>query len=914
MRIRFACPACSQSYTAHPKLAGRELICRKCGLQMIIPEQTDSPPSAPPDPDSVEVDPRELPGQPKDNPFDFASPTQPASSPSPDPASIPEVLPVTAPPRRSFGEILLDPRTIYLLLLSGASLLVVGIVTLLYVNDLLTPPLLAIILGTANVAVLGAGLYLRRYTRYAVAGMALTLLACGVMPLNLWYYHANNLLTFGDYLWVPALIISALYFTSAVVLQDERFVYVFIAGVALTGLLIIADLPPSPQRFWETSFPATWLVLLGLAAVHTERAFLDHDGPFSRSRFGKAFFHAGLLSLAVGLLMVLIAYVGGDWGYEAFFKPFYEAWKMQPSPIVDEQRWLALLLILAGIYAAFYSDAFVVKSVRLSLVVPALLVWATVLAYQVIGLTLTAEVVAITLAAFSVPQSLLRIPARDYLASTRLFAIQALLLLFIALVVAFYKWSYAYATAWEGASGKIQLAEHLDWSLPLALLIIAIACRVSFENCRWDRPLAHLESFTASMEAMALLIAVSTSLSFLGVQPYVHQAVILMTIPLGYIAGAYAYQQTNLRGGMRVGAYVAMALILCFGVFALESLYAGARDAAHLFWALLFAMTAAFFALAALIDGRMSNLIGSAFGLGAALWEVVAFLDLPAEYIWTLTTAVALSLLAYQRFASDRCENTPEQLSGLEKIGHVVGLLACLGVALMIWFNLIAEGLASNGADSIHGIIVGGLQALLAGVGTSITTHPSLRRVYGIAAIILVALTIMSAVVLFDLSFWQKVELASVLIGLALLSIGHYAWYLEAEREDPVATLALLFGSLFFGVPLAIATWVDRYNDVFRILNEVGFLAGAVLLLLSGLILRLKATTIVGGTLTALYFLTLLIFVPWTRMSFLAIMMIVGGTLVFLVGLGLSIFRERLLALPDQIKRREGVFRVLDWR
>jgi hypothetical protein len=275
---------------------------------------------------------------------------------------------------------------------------------------------------------------------------------------------------------------------------------------------------------------------------------------------------------------------------------------------------------------------------------------------------------------------------------------------------------------------------------------------------------------------------------------------------------------------------------------------------------------------------------------------------------------VALSLLAYQRFASDRCENTPEQLSGLEKIGHVVGLLACLGVALMIWFNLIAEGLASNGADSIHGIIVGGLQALLAGVGTSITTHPSLRRVYGIAAIILVALTIMSAVVLFDLSFWQKVELASVLIGLALLSIGHYAWYLEAEREDPVATLALLFGSLFFGVPLAIATWVDRYNDVFRILNEVGFLAGAVLLLLSGLILRLKATTIVGGTLTALYFLTLLIFVPWTRMSFLAIMMIVGGTLVFLVGLGLSIFRERLLALPDQIKRREGVFRVLDWR
>jgi hypothetical protein len=28
----------------------------------------------------------------------------------------------------------------------------------------------------------------------------------------------------------------------------------------------------------------------------------------------------------------------------------------------------------------------------------------------------------------------------------------------------------------------------------------------------------------------------------------------------------------------------------------------------------------------------------------------------------------------------------------------------------------------------------------------------------------------------------------------------------------------------------------------------------------------------------------------------------------------LSVYRERLLALPDRIKRHEGVFRVLGWR
>jgi hypothetical protein len=34
----------------------------------------------------------------------------------------------------------------------------------------------------------------------------------------------------------------------------------------------------------------------------------------------------------------------------------------------------------------------------------------------------------------------------------------------------------------------------------------------------------------------------------------------------------------------------------------------------------------------------------------------------------------------------------------------------------------------------------------------------------------------------------------------------------------------------------------------------------------------------------------------------------------FGAGLLLSLYRDRLLALPEWIKRREGVFRVLTWR
>ena len=31
-------------------------------------------------------------------------------------------------------------------------------------------------------------------------------------------------------------------------------------------------------------------------------------------------------------------------------------------------------------------------------------------------------------------------------------------------------------------------------------------------------------------------------------------------------------------------------------------------------------------------------------------------------------------------------------------------------------------------------------------------------------------------------------------------------------------------------------------------------------------------------------------------------------------GLVLSIYRDKLLSLPDQIRRREGIFRIFDWR
>jgi hypothetical protein len=65
-----------------------------------------------------------------------------------------------------------------------------------------------------------------------------------------------------------AVLISVLYGLAVVILKDEVFVWFFSAGVTMTGLLIFMNLPPSPQKFWETSSPATLMVVLGLIGIH----------------------------------------------------------------------------------------------------------------------------------------------------------------------------------------------------------------------------------------------------------------------------------------------------------------------------------------------------------------------------------------------------------------------------------------------------------------------------------------------------------------------------------------------------------------------------------------------------------------------------------------------------------------------
>jgi hypothetical protein len=131
-----------------------------------------------------------------------------------------------------------------------------------------------------------------------------------------------------------------------------------------------------------------------------------------------------------------------------------------------------------------------------------------------------------------------------------------------------------------------------------------------------------------------------------------------------------------------------------------------------------------------------------------------------------------------------------------------------------------------------------------------------------------------------------------------------------------MVTFGMAFGSVLTAMPLAIAVLIYRYKPEFSGPNELGLLLVGVLLLGTGFMFQIRSTTITGAASLFLYLVTLILFAQehLKKIQTAALWIIVGGAAIFTAGLVLSVYRDRLLALPDKIKRREGLFRVLSWR
>lgn len=130
-----------------------------------------------------------------------------------------------------------------------------------------------------------------------------------------------------------------------------------VAGIAMTGLLILAD--QQVGRFWEVLAPSMFPVVLGSLAVHAERLFPVSTTAFSRERFGLAFFRAGHVVMAVGLVVLLIGRLA-RWLDLSLLQPLPmvdPSWLVRPSVVeVEHQKMLAMLLVLGASYTYGFSQ------------------------------------------------------------------------------------------------------------------------------------------------------------------------------------------------------------------------------------------------------------------------------------------------------------------------------------------------------------------------------------------------------------------------------------------------------------------------------------------------------------------------------------------------------------------------------
>jgi hypothetical protein len=791
-------------------------------------------------------------------------------------------------------EILLDPRSIQWMLASGGVLLVTGIVIWLASLGIFEHAMVvAVTLGAGTVLMLGAGCWVVRNTSMKLAGQAVTLLACLVMPLNLWFYHSHQLMTLDGNLWIAAVVCCVLYAVTALVLRDPLFVYVLMAGVAGTGLLILSDM----GKFAEIAAPSLMLVVMGLIGIHAERAFEENEGPFSRKRFGLAFFFSGHALLAGGLLLLLGAQLTAS-----VLKPIFPALVAPEITTVESLKLLAIGIVLAGSYAYVYSDL-VVRRVGFYIYPAAFtLLWAELLGLGMLNLKYGPEAIIATLALtallLTVAQGLLKAHPRLSRPIVPLATLLCILPVGYGLLLHARATNAALHGVWHYEVGV---------GYVLAMILTAVTCRLSAHLHRKTND--GLSAAFFFLTAAATMVAAAGLLTVLGIGTWAAQAPILMLIPLAYLLASQFYggdiQRKSLMAVARVATGVMIFSVLTAATHLSPRVFDSIQGKSlNLLLAVFFAEGAVFYALLTMFRKHSGHVfVATAMACGA-LWQLLSFAEVTKETYMFTFAVLGLGMLLISRWAT-----VPAKLQQTASTcGKALMSLSFISSALMVASLLLTDRSHSQDARLM------GLMMLLMLAGAVIVGKSPWRRTFTVMGIINGALGCLLLGALIDLSGWQKAEIFCVASGLALLVAGHVGWFREQEKRSDTVSFNLATGAVLAGLPLLIASVVNRFGYSISIPDEIALVTVSALMLISGLMLQVRSTTITGGALLALHVAILLGFAGWKAQLAVGVYLSMAGAVVFLLGLGLAIYRERLLELPGRIRRHEGIFKVLAWR
>ncbi len=817
-------------------------------------------------------------------------------------------------PPRSFLEILLDPQSIQWLLAAGGALIALGLVIWLTAMGLFDEPLfVAVILGVGNAGLLAGGWFMILRTRFKDAGRALTLLACLVMPLNLWFYDHNQLLTLDQHLWIAALFCCAIYIASALVLKDALFVYVLVAGVTLTALLFLAEM----KHFGEVFAPSAMLVFLALICLHAERAFPDTDGPLSRKQFGMAFYWSSLPLLAFGLLLLLGGQLTG-WLHEPIFRHLGMA---NPSDVSLRQNlpW-TLILVLAGTYALIYADL-VVRKIGVYIYIAAFtILWAEVLVLIITELARIEPAVIIALALTALAVQLLQAGLGSKHAFLRTAAPLAFLLSLLPL-------AYGVLLHFRAVNFELNAAWpfEINWFFVGSMVLTALVCRAGAYLERHSNAEASMVYFFAT--AAATLVFAAGLLWMLGVKAWEVQAPLLMIVPILYLIASYLYRGHTPEMPLLWVAHGAVAVMLFCSLWVALNITPQVREVVpiegkllNLLLALFCLEAAIFYGLASVFGRTNWTIYFATVMFCGAVWQLLLFFGTPDEFYVLAFALIGFAFLVIFRLGLFENWQMPgleralfQSANALTTLGFIAGALLALSRFVM------EEDAAGNWRMRVW--IMLGILVFLTFIGilsAVIVQHPTWRRVYLVFSIINAVLIAMMFHKLSFLSPWQKLEIFSIVVGVVLLTAGYIGWWRESDRASDPVSLAFLFGSIALVMPLllAVAIWRFAHHDHDAGLDDIGLIIACVVLFGSGVLCRIKTPTFIGAVGMFLYLLMILIDLQrhLKQQWIIGIYLTLGGVVLFGSGLVLSIYRDKLLSLPDRIRRREGIFRIFDWR
>ena len=812
-----------------------------------------------------------------------------------------------------FAQALLDPRGLQSLMLAGGGILVLGLVLWLAVIGVFDNPVYAALgLGAANVSLVFAGVYAAARTNYRMAGRAVAMLGCLLLPLNLWFYDAQGLVTLseGGHLWLPALVICVIYAVVARVLKDSLFVYAVVAGVTMSGMLFLAD--SDVGRLWEVVAPSALLVVLGSLSVHAERLFprtqsREEDAPFTRGDFGKAFYRAGHALVGCGLGLLFLGRMAGRF-YDVLFAN--AGWFTQPEVATEFGMKLAALAVVGlGAYTYVFSRLVVDRNRVYDVLVFLMVAWASLIGMDLLGVTVTVDVVVGALAVVGIGARVAgRLPyfetagdeqannarSRDMVATLGAATTNvALVMLLVQMVRGFF-----FVTPIDYTFG-------LSYVVSAALVVVACASSL-LNQVRGDGE--EEQPFRFGYVELALLALMGGVVQL--VPPFAllslpAQFAAMAVVPFGFLVGAYVTPHGPKRGGLVASASNASVALLMMSTMLLLS---GATEATLVLSAVL---TALYSGLSVVSPRRAPAVVAPMLALVTVVHAI---------FVFELGVHLPLLVVSLVGFAGV----VAGKVWGVENAGwsgRVAVTLAGVAGAL-----LTANRVAADEASlPLLGMLVGQVVvALVAGLLSKVGKGRRGMVLVALLGTVSAAATVSS---ISQLSMLQRVEVFAVAAGVAVLAAGHVGWRreltepeAEAEpKQDDLVDLNLWIGSLFCAVPAAVGLLGVRFfgvgNELWAMAHELGVLLIGLTLLGSGVLCRLRATTLTGVATVAVYLFSLvaLVNVP-DELQNVAVYLMVGGGLLFGSAITLSVYRDRLLELPERVRQGEGVFAVLKWR